>query len=249
MISGNDYKVQVPFFQQYYDALVEGIPAPEQYSHLLDYRIKRFQYSVHNNPYFFYSPFAGVLVSPAGFSFPAAMMSNHSAEYPEGMLSKKDLMSFFAISGKSGNFKYTYGHERIPHNWYRRSEADQYTIPGFLADVLEFGIQYPQFLDVAANTGKKNSLAVLDLGNLTGGVFETGSLAKGNNLECFVFQVILAAGPDILASIFEAPLVAMSPLTQRIGSILAGKSCPKLYKYESQQYNKYPGARRSHGAI
>ena len=67
-----------------------------------------------SNPYFFYPQFAGVLVSPAGYAFPAAMMSNHSKEYPEGYLDKKTFKSFFAVSGESGSFKYQAGWERIP---------------------------------------------------------------------------------------------------------------------------------------
>jgi hypothetical protein len=86
--SGNDFEVQVPQFQQYYDALIEGVDADTQYANLIDFRIARFNDSVTRNPYFFYSPFAGVLVSLAGFSFPVRMMANHSAEFPEGSLTK-----------------------------------------------------------------------------------------------------------------------------------------------------------------
>lgn len=60
--------------------------------------------------------FAGVLVSPAGFSFPIRMMANHSAEFPEDSLSRFQLMFFFSITSKSGKFTYTPGHERIPDN-------------------------------------------------------------------------------------------------------------------------------------
>ena len=46
-------------------------------------------------------------------------MSNHSAEYPNGILDKETLKSFFAITeAADGTLTYTPGHERIPDNWY-----------------------------------------------------------------------------------------------------------------------------------
>lgn len=49
----------------------------------------------------------------------AALMSNHSAEYPNGILDKETLKSFFAITeAADGTLSWTPGHERIPDNWY-----------------------------------------------------------------------------------------------------------------------------------
>ena len=46
-------------------------------------------------------------------------MSNHSAEYPNGILDKETLKSFFAITeAADGTLSWTPGHERIPDNWY-----------------------------------------------------------------------------------------------------------------------------------
>ena len=132
--------------------------APEQYSALFPFRQARFNDSISTNPYFFFPQFAGVLVSPAGYAFPPAMMANHSAEYPSGYLDKATFKTFFAISGDSGSFTYQPGYERIPgkipahlqpsqvytlpvagmerltqilesDNWYRRPSNDGYTIP------------------------------------------------------------------------------------------------------------------------
>jgi hypothetical protein len=63
-------------------------------------------------------------------------------------------MSFFSITGESGNFQYTVGHDRIPDNWYKRAIDVEYTIPGFLADVVDFGEKYPPLLSTGGNTGK-----------------------------------------------------------------------------------------------
>lgn len=107
-------------------------PAPEQYSNLFRFRQSRFNYSIETNPYFFFPQFAGVLVAPAGFAFPPAMMSNHSAQYPQGYLDKETFKSFFAVTGDSGNFKYQPGYERIPDNWYKRAIGTEYSIPAYV---------------------------------------------------------------------------------------------------------------------
>ena len=105
-------------------------PAPQQYTALFPFRQARFNDSISKNPYFFFPQFAGVLVAPAGYAFPPAMMANHSAQYPQGYLDKETFKSFFAVTGKSGAFKYTPGYERIPDNWYKRPVGDEYTIAG-----------------------------------------------------------------------------------------------------------------------
>jgi len=131
--SGNDYEVQVPQFQQYYDALIEYIDPDTQYANLVDFRTARSNDSVTRNPYFFYTPLPGVPVLPAGFSFPVRMIANYT-EFPERSLSKRPLMSFFSIAGKSRKFSYTPGPwpRTCPRYWYKRVIDDGYTIPSFL---------------------------------------------------------------------------------------------------------------------
>jgi len=241
MCSGDDFRLVVPQFQQYYDSLVEGLSASQQYDNLLDYRISRFQDSINNNPNFFYSPFSGILVSPAGFSFPVRMMSNHSAQFPEGSLTKEQLKTFFAISGDSGNFKYTEGNERIPDNWYKRAIGDEYTIPGFLADVLNHGAKYPPFLSTGGNLGKTNTFAPVDIGSLTGGVYNSKDFLKGNNLICFLLQASMAATPDILGGSSSDVGNLEAPFTNTVAQRLLGLGCPKLEQYNQDQFQKYPG--------
>jgi hypothetical protein len=85
--------------------LVEGVDASTQYDHLFDFRVARFNGSIQHNSPFFYSPFSGILVSPARFSFPVRMMANPTGEFPKGSLTKKQLKSFSSITGESGKFK------------------------------------------------------------------------------------------------------------------------------------------------
>ena len=175
-------------------------------------------------------------------------MANHSAEFPDGTLSLEVFKSFFAVSGDEDSFVYKEGHERIPDNWYRRPVAD-YSIPAFLVDVLDHGVRYPRLLSVGGNTGKVNTFTPVDLGNLTGGVFNAATLAEGNNLECFVYQSIQAATPDILGTTVKNPAAAARPLLDTIRTRLGSLACPQLTKFDSKLFEKYPGYKRSGGAV
>ncbi|KAI4137554.1 MAG: hypothetical protein L6R39_007217 [Caloplaca ligustica] len=246
-VAGNDDLLQLAPFQQYYDALLDNTPAPQQYSALFRFRQARFNYSIETNPYFFFPQFAGVLVAPAGFAFPPAMMSNHSAQYPQGYLDKETFKSFFAVSGKSGGFKYQPGYERIPDNWYRRAIGDDYTIPGFLLDVLQFATQDPRLLSVGGNTGTTNSYTAVDVTALSKGVFNGATLAQGNNLQCFIFQLIQAEAPGVLTGIYEDVTKALQPLVDNINSNLQGLACPQLMGVDQSLYDKYPGYKKAKG--
>ncbi|CAO1601084.1 hypothetical protein XANCAGTX0491_004748 [Xanthoria calcicola] len=244
-VVGNNDLLQIPFFQQYYDALLENTPAPEQYSNLFRFRQSRFNYSIETNPYFFFPQFAGVLVAPAGFAFPPAMMSNHSAQYPQGYLDKETFKSFFAVTGDSGNFKYQPGYERIPDNWYKRAIGTEYSIPAFLLDVLQFGLQDARLLSVGGNTGTTNSFTGVDVTALTKGVFNGATLAEGNNLQCFIFQLIQAEAPGLVTGLYEDVTKALQPLTDSISGALGGLGCPQLMELDRSQYEKYAGYKKN----
>ncbi|KAG4424266.1 hypothetical protein IFR04_002670 [Cadophora malorum] len=171
-------------------------------------------------------------------------MANHSDAFPEGSLTKEQLMSFFAISGESGNFKYSPGWERIPDNWYKRAIGDEYTIPGFLADVLDHAGKYPPFLNISGNTGSPNSFFTADLRSLTSGVFSGADLLDGNNLECFLLQVSQAPTPDSLGGAETQIGIKdqlLTPLRTTISERLGALACPKLDNIDKSQYNFFPG--------
>jgi hypothetical protein len=177
------------------------------------------------------------------------MMANHSDKYPEGYLSREVFTSFFGVKGsKPGNFKVNQGWERIPENWYRRPVEDEFSIPDFLVDVLEHAAKYPRLLNIGGNTGKVNSFSGVDIGDLTGGVFNTAMLLKDDNLECFVMQIIMAAAPDVLGSQFTDVTKALRPLADKLRQLLAGKTCPKLQKVNMKLFEKFPGYTESYGS-
>ncbi|KAL8948243.1 MAG: hypothetical protein Q9222_005554 [Ikaeria aurantiellina] len=248
-LTGNNDLLQIGLFQQYYDALLDNTPAPKQYSALFPFRQSRFNTSIETNPYFFFPQFAGVLVAPAGYAFPPAMMANHSARYPEGYLDKETFKSFFAVSGQPGSFEYQAGYERIPDNWYKRAIGSEYTIPDFLLDVLQFGTQDPRLLSPGGNTGTPNSFTPISVSDLSRGVFDSATLAQGNNLQCFIFQLIQAEAPGLVTGIYKDVVGAVQPLVDNIKGNLEGLGCPQLMGVDEELYEQYPGYVRSSGGV
>ena len=114
------------------------------------------RWSKANNPYYFQAPFAGA-VAPAAYDFVINFMSNRSEESHGGILTRKTLKTFFAVTGnKNGQFKYNLGMERIPENWYKRPSTNMYNIPEVLADVGVNNAMYPGIVGIGGNTGKVN---------------------------------------------------------------------------------------------
>lgn len=58
-----------------------------------DRAAQRLQESIETNPLFYYGPYTGLIVRNAGFLFGARLLSNHSAEFPQG----GHMGKFFAI--------------------------------------------------------------------------------------------------------------------------------------------------------
>ncbi len=118
-----------------------------------------------------------------------------------------------------------------------------------MADILKFGIQDPRLLSVGGNTGTNNSFTGVDIGALTKGIFNGATLTEGDNLECFIFQLIQAEAPGFLTSLYTDVTEALQPLAENIASNLANLSCPQLNGIDSSQYNAYPGYSKAKGIL
>jgi len=229
--AGNDYITESDQFQELVNACRGGEITMDC---LTDFRSYRNDVQIANNKYYFYGPFTGILVQPAAYTFIYRFMANHTAERPEGILNYSVLQSWFGVQGSNGNYKAVQGTERIPDNWYRRPQAYPYSIPYFMADVLNAAALHPKFLNIGGNTGTTNSFTGVDLADLTGGVFNGQTLAQGNNLGCFVYQLSAQAKPD----------VATGPLTKLqdvIGDIIKPLGCPQLQAIDNSQLEAFPG--------
>ncbi|CAE6534056.1 unnamed protein product [Rhizoctonia solani] len=241
MNNGDVSTMNFAYFKQLYDMLPEGDPkANFNYDVIVKNRATRYNTSVSENPHFFYGPFSGPIASAAAHAFITRLMSNHSTEAPNGVLVHEVLKSFFAVTGSSANLTYQRGYERIPDNWYRRPV--DYSLPLFDVDLVDAILKYPELLSIGGNTGKVNSFAGVDIGNITGGVYNLGNLLEGNNLVCFGFQAAQQAIPDVLKGILGDITSVLLSLVSKIGPILSGLGCPELTKYDASVFEAYPGS-------
>lgn len=130
-------------------------------------------------------------------------MSNHSSEYPNGILDKETLKSFFAITEHAdGSLTWQPGYERIPDNWYRRplGPQNEYSPASFALDLEKIAQTVPEAVSVGGNTGTTNSFTGVDLGDITGGAYQTEDLLDPTKFVCFFYQLTLALVPDFLRS-------------------------------------------------
>ncbi|KAF7974264.1 hypothetical protein HWV62_13050 [Athelia sp. TMB] len=214
------------FFQELLDLACETNGCNFNMATMAQHQNNRKLYSIANNPTYFSPAFAGVAFTPAAHHFVYALMANHSAEYPQGILTPEVLMSFFSYEyeadGKTLN--YTYGYERIPNNWYKRSPADPWTLVDILTAVAQQCLAYPNTCEVGGNTGTVNSFAGIDVGDLTGGAFNSSVYTNPAQLGCFLSQNIQAEAPSFLSNVLQGPL-----LTQVLG-LVTSSLVPSLVK-------------------
>lgn len=114
-------------------------------------------------------------------------------------------------------------------NWYRRPIGIDYTIPGYSADNTLIQLQVPERLAVGGNMGTVNSFAGVDLSDLTGGVYNTQTLAQGNNALCFAYTSLLTLTPDILKGVVVDVAGAIDKIVgQFIAPQFASLNCPSV---------------------
>ena len=173
--------------------------------------------------------------------------ANHSSEFPTGMLSRDVLKSFFSITGNSGNFQYTFGHERIPDNWYRRTLSNPYDIPQADSDVAIQYAAYPESLRLGGNTAGVNTYMGVDLGNLTGGVLTAENLFNPNNPKgaCFYAQLVQSLIPDSGSVLVKSLTGITNLLNDHILSVIGGMDCPTVDKFDQSLFNDFPGYKYS----
>ncbi|KAJ4312889.1 hypothetical protein N0V84_009698 [Fusarium piperis] len=207
----------------------------------------RFRESVATNPNFYFGPFTGMIARNAGYLFACRMFANHSSENPNGVLTKETLKSFFAIEGEGDNLTYKRGWERIPENWYRRPV--DYGLVELNIDVLALGAKHPELISIGGNLGEVNSYAGVDLSDLTGGVLNLTKLLEGNNLLCFVFQIVKTVAPNSLSTLFRIIEVPLKLLTDALGAAILDLACPAFKdltiggkSFEEGIQDQFPGA-------
>jgi hypothetical protein len=175
-------------------------------------------------------------------------MSNHSAENPGGFLPREVLKAFFAVAGDApGKFVHTPGHERIPENWFKRSNANAYTLAQTAADVITNNLMYPGIIRMGGNTDTTDSFADVDLADLTGGVFDFATLADGNNGACFLLHASLFGIPNILNPLFGVVGTLLGWVQLQLGPLNLKLGCPEFAVFNNQLFDKFPGAKYKAG--
>lgn len=109
---------------------------------LADQAVRRWDYSVSHNPDFYYGPVTGMISRNAGYFFLGRLLSNHTQERPDGLLTQEVFKNFFAVYEDSqGNLEYREGHETFPENWYRA--PFEYGLVALNLDIIGWVVQHP----------------------------------------------------------------------------------------------------------
>lgn len=216
---------------------------------------ERFDDSISINPYFYYGPYTGMVARNAGYIFTGRLLSNHSVEYPRGGHLTKDVFaSFFAVVEENGQMVYKKGWERIPENWYRI--AVDFGLVDVNLDIVDWILQYPKLASIGGNQGKTNTFAGVDLHDVTGGVLNATTLLEGNNLMCFVLQVVKTFAPNSLSPLFKTLEVPLKLVNDAVLNPLLDLSCPEWTDLTMDGQDlltglkaKYPGAAKGQFAL
>lgn len=112
------------------------------------------------------------------------------------------------------------------------------------------------FYSIGGNLGKVNSFAGVDLSDLTGGVFNLANLLEGNNLLCFVFEVLKFASPNALSGLYKTLAEPLEFVTNVVAEPLLNLTCPAFKDLQmggkplwEALKDDFPGAMKGDGAF
>jgi hypothetical protein len=171
------------------------------------------------------------------------LMSNHSAEHPDGILSANVLKSQYGITqSPSGALVYAPGTERIPYNWYRRPIEQKYNNERILLDLTEMWRKNPQLLHMGGNIRGVDTYEELDIFKFTNGVYSAASVSvRRDRMMCFVLQAMRIL---MRSAMNQADNVALEAM-QRMEDFLDGLTCPEMTSVNEGMLERYPGYRRT----
>ncbi|PWN32429.1 uncharacterized protein FA14DRAFT_73355 [Meira miltonrushii] len=254
----NNYDVHLPFFK---DLLALGnndaTPGKDVYSAelMLQHKANRWHESVATNPFFFQSAFGGLVVTTAAERFVAEFAANNTVDdkgYNRIYLDEPNLLAFFGVEKDSnGELHYTPGHERLLPSWKRRPLAATFGLDDIVLTLLNAANVDPSLLSLGGNTGKVNSFAGVDAGDITGGAIHTTDLLNDPQaLACFLFQAgIEEVVPSYLNAIYKDTAKALDFVGQNIKRPFqslaeAGNNpCERYNTNATSYYDKYPGSK------
>lgn len=211
--------------------LLFGSPGTDAVSAMQQHRCNRVKESIAENPYYFNGPVAGFITGSVPHIFVARLFSNKSAENHIGALTPDILKSLFGVKGgpDPSTFTYEFGTEQIPHNWYKTAIGDEYGLVASVNDIVAMCSKCPIVCSIGGNTGSPNSFVGVDLGSLTGGVFNAGNLLQGNNAICLALEASQIAEPSDDNGLLENVIISL--LGSVLGPVLPTLGCPSLARF------------------
>lgn len=140
-VTGNAWSMNMTLFRDFYDrADTNGVLSMDT---LAEQAARRWDYSVAHNPNFYYGPVTGMVSRNAGYLFLGRLLSNHTLDHPEGILTQDVFKKFFGVyEDAQGNLEYREGHERIPDNWFRRT--GEYGLVPLNLDLVSWVARHPE---------------------------------------------------------------------------------------------------------
>lgn len=160
------------------------------------------------------------------------------------------MRSFYGVHEENGELVYNKGWEQIPENWYRI--AVDYGLVQTNLDLVDWILQHPVLASVGGNLGRVNSFAGVNVEDISGGVLNATSILEGNNLVCFVLQVVKTFAPNSLSSLFKTLELPLKLVNDAVLNPLLDLSCPEFKDltmdgkdFLTGLMDKYPGAAKS----
>ncbi|KIX09441.1 uncharacterized protein Z518_00521 [Rhinocladiella mackenziei CBS 650.93] len=191
---------------------------------VLEHAIDALHECIATNPYCWYGPYTGAIARNAGVAFALRLLANHSTESPDGIMTKDVFKSFWAVvDTDDGELEYKRGWERIPNHWFKRPV--DYGLVQLNLDLVDWFVRYPELASIGGNTGTVNSFTPLNISDLSGGLLNAETLLEGNNLLCFVLQIVKTVSPDSLSSLYATLAKPLELLTDALGSALEPLTC------------------------
>jgi hypothetical protein len=138
--TGNAWTMNMDYFLDLHDrADANGVISMDL---IAEQATRRFNHSVATNRDFYYGPVTGMVSRNAGILFLARLLSNHTTEQPEGVLTQDIFRKFFGVyTDAQGKMEYRQGHETIPENWYRKPV--EYGLVALNLDLVSWVMKYP----------------------------------------------------------------------------------------------------------
>ncbi|PWN51383.1 hypothetical protein IE53DRAFT_52592 [Violaceomyces palustris] len=222
---------------------------------MLQHKANRWHESVATNPLFFNSAFGGLVVTTAAERFVAEFAANNTADengYNRIYLDEKNLLAFFSVTkDANGKLTYTPGHERLLDGWYRRPLAAQFGLEDIVLTLLNAAKIDPSLLSVGGNAGQVNTFTGVNVGDLTGGVYNLETLLNNPQaLSCYLYQIgVEELIPTQLGGLYKV----LGTVLDFVGKNIAGpwkkvatagnNPCDSFNSNIKEAYAKYPGSK------